>query len=286
MKPRRGIVPLLCFALVVVGVAVGVFRTFRTAYDSGAEPSASGSFVVIVVAVAAAFFSSLLPRPWGMTSGRRTPARDSSAAAGPPGAQRRGNRLWLVLWFVALIAAEWVVLQLFWGLWRAISPRVTWLLDYGCMLAMGIGFIWLTQRLFRDRSHGVRRVLLIGARVLVIACGTLLCFSNGMLVVVTSGEAFRELWSGVDVDRTELARLEGTDSDLVLYYDSGRAGVLVDAVTDVMVEHHGISWQHNLVRVNPKNTNATLERDATGVKLIFLDCVEGSVVSSMKLDWN
>lgn len=283
MKTRRGIVPLLCFALVVVGLAVGVFRTLRTAYESEPDTSSSGWFVVIVAGVSAAFFSSLLPRPWGMSERQN---RDSSATTAPPSGQRIGNPVWLVLWFVSLVASEWLVLQLFWGFWRPVSARVTWLLVYGCILAMGVGFFWLTKRLFRTRTYGVRRVLLIVARVLVIACGTNFCFLNGMLVLVTCGEAFPELRSGVDVERTELARLQGADSDLVLYYDSARAGVLVDAVTDVMVEHHGIPWQHNLVRINRKCVNPTLQRDASGVRLVLLDWNEGQVVESMKLDWN
>lgn len=184
---------------------------------------------------------------------------------------------WSVLWFVFLVAAEWVVLRFHYGDWRTDSPRITWLLEYGIIVAIGVGFFQPPKRFVLPTHWSVRAFRIIG--------GTLLCLVNMLLFFLTLEEALPEIWSGVDHKRVEVARLHGARSDVVVYHDAAREGVLVDAVFDVMVERHALPWQHKLLRMDGRYVKPTLERDGSGTKLVLTDPWKEEVVNVIDLDW-
>jgi hypothetical protein len=196
--------------------------------------------------------------------------------------------MWCLLWFAALVAAEWVVLRFHYEDWRANSPRITWLLNYGTMFAIGVGFLLLTKRMLSNPIHrrGLALVLRRGGMALVLIVGALVCLFNLLAVLLTSKAALLELRDGVDTERQEMARLRGSETDLVAYYDASHEGVLVDAVLDVVVQHHAVPWQHKLLRMDGRYVTPKLERAASGAKLVLFDRWDQHVVQVIDLDWN
>jgi ABC-type amino acid transport system permease subunit len=192
------------------------------------------------------------------------------------GRRRSGHPASIVIWFLAMFAAEYFVVKFHYDEWRPISARGKWVLDYAGMIGIVVVYIVMMRRLFRDPFYR-------GGRAVFGVTGGLLCAFNLALAVGKLDEARQEVTHDVDFSRPEVARYRGGSADIVVYSDSFHSNVLVDEVVDVMVEHHRFQWQSRVDRLSESVSEATFEREGDLMKVILLTA--GGVPRVVSVDW-